>query len=110
LPFVFIFAVSSVFFAHPEIDPSATPDKHIEQVSEAARILKKLHKTYGIINPDSGIDAWSVYVLAGSVLLLLVSLTGIYLWLRHSRYRISGLFFLLASMATGISLLTVIRL
>jgi hypothetical protein len=109
LPFVFIYAVSSIFFAHPEVDPSVISAKSLEHVSGTAKALKKLHKTSGMTNPDTGIDAWGVYILAGSVLLLLICLTGIYLWLKHTRDRLPGVLFLLTSSALGISLLAVIR-
>jgi hypothetical protein len=72
-------------------------------------MLNRLHHVNGLWHPYWLINAWGAFVAVISVALIGMSVTGIYLWFRRHKERVTGAVLLAASLIFGVGLILAIR-
>jgi len=74
------------------------------------RMLNGIHHTAGLWHEYWLLDAWGMLVGLLSVGLVLLALTGIYLWFKIHSERVAGAILLIASLAYSLPLIIMMRL
>jgi hypothetical protein len=73
-------------------------------------MLNRLHHTGGLWHDDPIIDAWGAFLAAVSVFLLILPVTGVFMWfVKHAKHRRSGAIVLCIGLAWGLGLLVLVR-
>lgn len=76
---------------------------------DARQTLVAIHHQGGVQFDHWITNAWGVLIALVSVGLILLSLSGIYLWFKLKKERVAGIVILLASLAYTVSLMVVLR-
>lgn len=72
-------------------------------------VLNRLHHTAGFWHESPALKAWGVFVAIVSAALILLALTGIYLWAKLRNERKAGALILAAGLAYSLTLIALIR-
>lgn len=87
-----------------------TRDVRIEtKVQPLIAMMNVMHKTFGMDHGYGLTNLWGFLMLLTTVALLLLGVTGIYLWFKLYNERFIGVLLLLAGLAYGGTLLVLIR-
>lgn len=111
---------SSLGLSFHVMRPGSRFDVNYETASQTATIYSKrsgfwhtigrLHHMGGIYHDDARMNAWGWFIFAGSMLMMGVGFSGVYLWFkRHKDRRIGGMFFIGSFVFAGL-LLVLVRL
>lgn len=72
-------------------------------------VLNRLHHTAGFWHESPALKAWGVFVAIVSAALILLAITGIYLWAKLGNERKAGAVILAAGLASSLTLIALIR-
>lgn len=94
-----------------EVTYPADPHTALVRTNEAGLMgmLNRIHHIGGLWHDYSLINVWGTFVGLISLLLVVLGLTGIYLWFKIHKERVIGSVLLAASLAFGLTLLVMMR-
>lgn len=79
-------------------------------VMNVVGMLNRLHHAGGLWHDYWAINVWGWFLALVSVFLIIVALTGVYMWFKRHRERRVGTIVFVAGLAWGISLLFLVRM
>lgn len=91
-------------------DPATGRARVTTGVLNAVGMLNRIHHVGGVWHEYWAINAWGWFLLAVSVALLLLAVTGVIMWFQRHRERRVGTVLLAAGLCWGLTLLVLVRL
>jgi hypothetical protein len=78
-------------------------------VTDFLFFLNRFHQTGGVHHSYVWLNVWAVVTALASIVLILISLTGIYLWFKLREERVTGAFLLTVCLGFSLTLIALLR-